>query len=172
MEATDDRNYKEYLKLAKRITKGDERYMDLLHDVLLQLESNVKWNQLNDKKERMYFISKVLSNQFNSNNSQFQRTYRRFTFEQINGIEQSDIEYRESPTMEWVRERLDEELISNPESWYQIGLFKMFIEHKKVEKLHKKTRIPKYSIRNTIKEMKLWLRTEWKNEQNGKNQIG
>ena len=50
-----ERRYREYKDLAKRITKGDERHIDLLHDILITLETNDKWNNLHTKEEQMYF---------------------------------------------------------------------------------------------------------------------
>jgi hypothetical protein len=35
------------------------------------------------------------------------------------------------------------------------------MEHRSIEPIHKKTRIPRYSIRDTIKEMKGWIKTKW-----------
>lgn len=165
----DERRYREFKKIANKITSGDERSDDLLHDVLEQLQTNVKWNQLETKEEQNYFLVRALSNQFHSNNSKFNRTYRRFTFEQMTNQEQVDTEYKEQITMEWVNETLDKELKERPESWYEVGLFKMYMEHKKIEPIHKKTRIPKYSIRITIKQMKEWLNKQWQKEQYGSN---
>jgi hypothetical protein len=165
----DERTYREFRKIAVKITSGDERSDDLLHDVLEQLETNVKWNELKTKEEKNYFLVRALTNQYKSNNSKFNRTYRRFTFEQMTNQEQVDIEYKEPITLEWVNETLNKELKDKPENWYQVGLFKMYMEHRKIEPIHKKTKIPKYSIRSTIKEMKLWLNKQWEINQNGTN---
>jgi len=156
-------HYNRYKEISRRITKGDERYEDLLHDVLLQLSNNAKYTALTDTKQNYFFV-RTLTNQYHSNNSIFQRTYKKFKFEQINNTEVADIEYKEQPTIEWIKETLDKELYDRPDMWYEIGLFKMFMEYKKIEPLHKRTQIPKYSIRNTIKQMKIWLRQKWNRE--------
>ena len=157
-----EKRYREYRELAKRITKGDERHIDLLHDVLIQLETNDKWNNLHTKEEQMYFLTRTLTNQYYSNNSKFNRTYRKFSADQLEIPEVPDEPYEETPTIAWVHHILDEELEMNPDNWYNIGLFKLYMEHKKIEPIHKKTRIPKYSIRETIKQMKFWLKEKWK----------
>lgn len=156
-----ERRYREYKELAKRITKGDERHIDLLHDVLINLESNEKWNNLPTKEEQMYFLTRAITNQYYSNNSYFNKTYRKFNAEATEIPEVLDEPYIERPSIEWVNNTLENELKLNPDNWYNIGIFKMYMEHRKIELIHKKTKIPKYSIRDTIKQMKSWLKKEW-----------
>lgn len=159
-----NKRYGQYKELAKKITKGDERYLDLLHDVLIQLETNVKWNDLSNEKEQLYFLTRVLSNQFYSNNSKFHKTYRKFNSEPFDLPDKPDEDYTDRPSIEWVNNLLEIERQSNPDKWYDIGLFKMYMTDRKIDLIHKKTRIPKYSIRNTIREMKAWVKLKW-NEQ-------
>lgn len=159
-----EKRYREYKDLAKRITKGDERYIDLLHDVLIQLETNEKWNNLPTKEEQMYFLTRTLTNQFYSNNSKFQKTYRKFSSEAIDIPDEIDVPYQDRPSIEWINNLLETELKNNPDNWYNIGLFKLYMEHKKIEPIHKKTLIPRYSIRDTINKMKSWIKNKWQEE--------
>jgi len=156
-----EEQYKKYLQLSKRITKGDERHIDLLHDILIQLYTNEKWNNLKTEQEKMYFLTRTITNQFYSNNSKFQRTYRKFNSEVIDIPEVEDVPYQDRPSMEWLNNLLDNELKKNPDNWYNVGLFRMYMEHRKIEPIHKKTKIPRYSIRITINEMKEWVKTKW-----------
>jgi hypothetical protein len=159
-----EQRYREYRELAKRITKGDERHIDLLHDVLIQLGTNDKWNNLQTKEEQMYFLTRTITNQFYSNNSKFQKTYRKFS-DEINDVPDSpDVPYQDRPSIEWINTTLEKELKNNPNNWYNIGLFKLYMEYRKIEPIHKKTRIPRYSIRNTIREMKVWIKRKWTEE--------
>jgi len=158
-----EQRYKQYKELAKRITKGDERYIDLLHDVLIQLSTNEKWNNLQTEQEQMYFLTRTITNQFYSNNSKFQKTYKKFSSEVVEIPEMVDEEYQDRPSLEWLNAVLDNELKTNPSNWYNIGLFKLYMEHKRIEPIHKKTSIPRYSIRATIKEMKSWIKNKWDN---------
>jgi hypothetical protein len=158
-----EKRYREYLELAKKLTKGDERYIDLLHDVLIQLETNEKWNNIQAPKEQMYFLTRTLINQYYSNNSKFNKTYRKFNSEITDIPEEEDIPYQEKPSIEWINKTLETELVNNPNNWYNIGLFKLYMEHRRVEPIHKQTKIPRYSIRNTINEMKGWLKLKWDN---------
>lgn len=156
-----ERRYREYLDLAKKITKGDERYIDLLHDVLIQLQTNEKWNSLTTKQEQMYFLTRTITNQYYSNNSSFHKTYRKFNSVVYDLPEQADVEYKEKPSLEWIQKTLKNELETNPSNWYNVGLFQLYLEHKKIEPIHKKTKIPRYSIRETINHMKKWVKTKW-----------
>jgi hypothetical protein len=156
-----EQRYREYRELAKRITKGDERHIDLLHDVLIQLETNENWNNLKTKKEQMYFLTRTITNQFYSNNSKFKKTYRNFSSEALDIPDEEDVAYQERPSVEWLNNLLDDELKNNPDNWYNVGLFRMYMEHRKIEPIHKKTKIPRYSIRITINEMKAWVKSKW-----------
>ncbi len=100
----------EYRELAKKITKGDERHIDLLHDILISFETNDKWNNLNTKEEQMYFLTRAITNQFYSNNSKFQRTYRKFNAEAIDIPHPIDVPYQDRPSIEWVNNLLETEL--------------------------------------------------------------
>lgn len=159
-----EQRYKQYRELAKRITKGDERYIDLLHDVLIQLSTNEKWNNLQTPEEQMYFLTRTITNQYYSNNSKFQKTYRKFSDEIAQIPDTEDEGYQEKPSLEWLNNLLDNELKTNPDNWYNIGLFKLYMEHRRIEPIYKKTMIPRYSIRATIKEMKSWIKTKWQQE--------
>ena len=156
-----EQRYNQYRELAKRITKGDERHIDLLHDILIQLGTNEKWNNLQTPEEQLYFLTRTITNQFYSNNSKFQRTYRKFNSEAINIRDEPDVPYQDRPSFEWLNKLLDNELKNNPDNWYNVGLFRMYMEHRKIEPIHKKTKIPRYSIRNTINEMKSWVKIKW-----------
>jgi hypothetical protein len=156
-----EQRYKQYKELAKRITKGDERYIDLLHDVLIQLGTNEKWNNLQTEQEQMYFLTRTITNQVYSNNSKFKKTYRNFSSEALDIPDEEDVAYQERPSVEWLNNLLDDELKNNPDNWYNVGLFRMYMEHRKIEPIHKKTKIPRYSIRITINEMKAWVKSKW-----------
>ena len=56
----------------------------------------------------------------------------------------------------------------NRDFWYNKGIFELYLEHKKLEHIHRLTKIPKYSLRETLKEMKLWINNKWIDYSNGK----
>jgi DNA-directed RNA polymerase specialized sigma24 family protein len=153
--------YDKYKKIILKICKNDERAEDLLQDVLLQLSSNIKYNALSEK-ERVFFFIRTVQNQYYSNNSSFQRTYRKYVFEQLPvNYDPKTEEYKEIPTIEWIEETLDTELKDNPERWYEVGIFRLYLQHRKLEPIHRQTKIPKYSLRQTLKEMKEWIKIKW-----------
>lgn len=153
--------YDKYKKIILKICKNDERAEDLLQDVLLQLSSNIKYNALSEK-ERVFFFIRTVQNQYYSNNSSFQRTYRKYVFEQLPvNYDPKTEEYKEIPTIEWIEETLDTELKDNPERWYEIGIFRLYLQHRKLEVIHRQTQIPKYSLRQTLKQMKGWINLKW-----------
>jgi hypothetical protein len=154
------KEYETYKSIALKICKNDERTEDLFHDVLIQLSTNTKFTGLTGSQKTFFFV-KSISNQYYSNNSYFYRQYKKFQYTELHNTEQKDEEYEEKPTLEWVQEELDKELKNNEDFWYNKGLFEMYLKHKKLETIHKLTTIPKYSIRQTIKEMKAWLNKKW-----------
>jgi len=154
------KEYETYKSIALKICKNDEKTEDLLHDVLIQLSNNIKFTGLTGSQKTFFFV-KSISNQYYSNNSYFYRQYKKFQYGELYNTEQKDEQYEEKPTLEWVQEELEKELKNDEDFWYNKGLFEMYMKHKKLETLHKLTTIPKYSIRQTIKEMKLWLNKKW-----------
>jgi hypothetical protein len=153
--------YQNYLDIVNKITKHDSRSEDLLHDILIQLKDNAIFNSLSGNAKNYFFV-KVVKNQYSSNNSKFKRNYRRHEYtELVNNTEIPDEEYIETPDMLWVIQTLEKELNREPNNWYDIELFKLYLKHKKIETLHRTTKIPKYSLRITINKIKTFLREEW-----------
>jgi hypothetical protein len=155
--------YNQFKKITKKICNNDSRANDLMHDVIINLSSNIKYNMM-DESQKLFFFVRAIKNQYNSNNSKFQRDYRRYEFDElptINEPRQDEIPYQEKPTIEWVRETLDDELKRNPDFWYNYGIFDLYLKEGKLESLHRRTQIPKYSLRETLKEIKLFLNQKW-----------
>ena len=160
--------YEKYKSTIIKICGGDEKSEDLLHDILIQLSSNHKFNSL-DEKSRLFFFIRTAQNQFYSNNSSFKRTYKKYHFEELPvTYDPKDEEYKERPTMDWIKETLEEELQRDRTFWYNKGIFELYLEHKKLEHIHRLTKIPKYSLRETLKEMKKWINNKWIIYSNGK----
>jgi HD superfamily phosphohydrolase len=157
----DIQKYNELKKIAYKICKNNQNTNDLLHDVLLQLTFNETYNAL-DEKSKVFFFIRTITNQYHSNNSSYHKTYKKHSFQEIPiNYDNKDEEYNELPTISWITETLDEELRINPTFWYNHGIYTLYLEHKKLEKLHRLTQIPKYSLRITLKEMKEWLNYKW-----------
>lgn len=153
--------YNNLQKIANKICKSDENTQDLMHDVLIQLNSNKTYNTLSDK-DKVFFFIRAIKNQYYSNNSYHHKTYRKYVFQEIPiNYNPQDQPFDELPTLDWIVETLDSELISNPHFWYNHGIYTLYLQHKKLESLHRLTKIPKYSLRMTLREIKEWLNYKW-----------
>jgi hypothetical protein len=158
-----EKYYNNLKKITKRICNGDSRGEDLMHDVIINLQKNERYNSLDDKT-KVFFFTKTIKTQYTSNNSKFQRDYRRYEFDElpvIDEVRQDETPYEERPTISWILETLSNEVKDNPDFWYDEGIFKLFLEEKQLERLHRRTQIPKYSLRETLKNVKEILRNKW-----------
>ena len=157
-----EKTYKKYLQISKTICGDNEKAQDLLHDTLIQLSTNKTFNTLTEK-DKVFYITRALQNQVYSNNSKYYRTYRKYQFDEIpTNYEVKDVEYYERPSLEWINETLQSILDNDPTFWYRKGLFDLWVQHNGfIHRVHKQTRIPKYSIIETINEVKLILKIKW-----------
>jgi hypothetical protein len=160
------KQYNELKNIANKICKGNGDTNDLLHDVLIQLSNNKVYNAL-DEKSKVFFFIRTISNQYYSTNSAYHKQYRKYEFSELPiHYEQTISEYDEKPTLDWIVETLDNELKVDVGFWYNHGIYTLYLQHKKLETLHRLTKIPKYSLRITLKEMKQWLNYKWKQYKN------
>lgn len=157
-----EKTYKKYLQISKTVCSDNEKASDLLHDTLIQLSTNNTFNTL-PEKDKVFYITRALQNQVYSNNSKYHRTYRKHQFDEIPiNYQVEDKQYDERPTLDWINETLQTELDNNPQFWYKKGLFDLWVEHKGfIHRVHKQTRIPKYSIIDTLNEVKAFIKIKW-----------
>jgi hypothetical protein len=146
--------YNEYLVIVKKITKNDERATDLLHDVMVSLLLNEKYNNLPEKDKRWFFV-RTITNQYWSKHSHFHRQYRKYTTDIDIIPEIVDVPYQEPYDMQFVFEVLQKQ------SWYDKGLFEMYLQLGSIKKVSQKTKIPIYSVSDTIKNIKKTIKNEW-----------
>jgi hypothetical protein len=161
--------YRQYLKASKSITKNDKDAQDLMHDVLIMLDKNETFNNLSNG-DKLFFFVRALKNQYSSNSSFYTRNYKKYTFQELRlDFDTADTIYEEKPSLDWIKEIMEVELESNPDFWYEKGIFELWVEHKCfIERVHKQTRIPRYSIKETIEQTKKWILKKWE-EQNVKD---
>jgi len=157
----DNKEYNNLKALTKSICKCTD-VDDLLHEILIQLGNNLKYQSLPAKDKRWYFV-RTVQNQYYSNNSKYYKQYKKYKFDQLSpAIELVEEEYKEKPTMDWIKETLETELILNPSFWYNKGIFELWMEHQGfIDRVHKQTKIPKYSIIETINEVKKLIKQKW-----------
>lgn len=155
--------YNKYLKASKKITSNHELATDLMHDILIMLQKNNKFNNLSEK-DRLFFFVRAMKNQFYSNSSYYTRTYKKYEFDEL--VEKNDMVehiYDEEPTLDWIKETFESELKKNPDFWYNKGIFELWVKHDGfIERVHKQTKIPRYALKDTISYMKEWIKIKWK----------
>jgi hypothetical protein len=142
-------NYNELKNICSKFSTQEE-VDDLLHLCLEEFMNNKRVEEIPDK-EKIYFFTKIVRNQYNSESSKYHYTYRKYKFNEYNiNEEQSDIPYEESQiNMDWI----DKEL--NNMDWYYKKLFKLFIEENcSISKLSLRTTIPLNSISRDINKVR------------------
>jgi hypothetical protein len=152
----DPKTYKHWLDITNKITKHHADTLDLFHDVLIYLQSNVRYNELPEDKKLFFFI-RTVKNQFYSNSSYYQRDYKRHKpqeYEDNNTNEINEKHYH-IPDLEWVNEKISQL------NWYKRGIFEIYLKEKTIKSVSDKTQIPLYSVRKTITEVKEYLQKLW-----------
>jgi len=126
---------------------------DLLHLCIEQFIKNKKVHQIPDK-EKLYFFTKIVRNQYHSKSSKYHYTYRRYQFSEIVDNDIAEIEYQEDEfNMNWVKEQL------KTIDWYYGRLFELYIEEGcSVTKLSKRTTIPINSVSRDINKVRRQLK--------------
>lgn len=147
--------YNNLLTIAYRLSKGDHRTEDLVHDILTNFLSTPVYKTL-PKKERVFYFIRAFRNQYEGSSSYFKRDYKKYDYGRMDiTIDPIEEEREETPSMEFVYQCLEEL------NWYERDLFHLYIKEGTIAKLHKKTNIPLYSLRKSIKTSKQYIREKW-----------
>ena len=94
------KNYNELKNICNKFSTPDE-VDDLLHLCIEQFIKNKKVHQIPDK-EKLYFFTKIVRNQYHSKSSKYHYTYRRYQFNEIIDNDIAEIEYQEDEfNMNW-----------------------------------------------------------------------
>ena len=145
-------NYSELKNICNKFSTPEE-VDDLLHLCIEQFIKNKKVHQIPDK-EKLYFFTKIVRNQYHSKSSKYHYTYRRYQFSDVVETEIPDVVYEEDKfNMEWVYEQL------KTIDWYYGRLFELYIEEGcSVTKLSKRTTIPINSVSRDINKVRRQLK--------------
>lgn len=146
------KNYNELKNICNKFSTPDE-VDDLLHLCIEQFIKNKKVHQIPDK-EKLYFFTKIVRNQYHSKSSKYHYTYRRYQFNEIIDNNIAEIEYQEDEfNMDWVYEQL------KTIDWYYGRLFELYIEEGcSVTRLSKRTTIPINSVSRDINKVRRQLK--------------
>ena len=145
-------NYNELKNICNKFSTPEE-VDDLLHLCIEQFIKNKKVHQIPDK-EKLYFFTKIVRNQYHSKSSKYHYTYRRYQFSDVVETEIPDVVYEEDEfNLEWVYEQL------KTIDWYYGRLFELYIEEGcSVTKLSKRTTIPINSVSRDINKVRRQLK--------------
>lgn len=143
-----EKNYNELLKICRRIT-GDSNVDDILHSSIEQLLKNKRVPDIPDSQKLFFFVS-IVKNNYNSTTSPYHRTYRKFKFQEMTGIEIEEIPYTESEIdLDWVKGEL------KTFEYYYMRLFELYIEEGcSITKLSQRTTIPINSVSRDINKVR------------------
>ena len=149
-------NYIELKKICQKVSKLND-VDDLLHSCIEQFTQNKVAKSISDK-EKLFFFTKLVKNNFYSKTSQYYNEYGRFKFSQFADQNKPDGEYEESEiNLLWVEKQIKEH--KKGDLWYYARLFELFIEGGcSVSDLAKKTTIPINSVSRDINKYRRLLR--------------
>lgn len=160
-------NYERLKTICKKVSKLDD-VDELLHFCLEQVLFNEKFRGIENEEERVYFFTRVVRNNFNSNKSPYHTKYRKHKFLDITDVSESHQIDRNPPIfndidMEWVNYHLKK--ITEKE-WYYGRLFQLYIEEGcSLTKLSNRTTIPINTVSRDIKKVREKL-IKLRNDQN------
>lgn len=148
-------NISELQKICQRVSKKNDS-SDLCQICIEQLLKSKKIHEIDDA-EKLYFFARIVRNNFNSNTSRYDKTYRKTNFVELgSNIDIIQEDYEEPIlTIEWMLEEL--ELLKN-EDWYLATItLHYFSENCNLTRLSKKIGIPINNLSRDIKKVKLIL---------------
>ena len=146
-------NIEELKKICSRITRGNDSE-DLLQLSVQQFLLNKKVPTIPDK-EKLFFFTRIVRNNYNSKSSPYYHQYKKFQFSEIGNIEIEYLEEEEEPiiTLDWVYQELDKL------DWYYKRLMEMYIEEGcSITKVSKRTTIPLNSVSRDINKIRKILK--------------
>jgi len=145
-------NYSELKNICSKFSTQEE-VDDLLHLCLEEFMKNKRVTEIPDD-QKIYFFTKIVRNQYNSESSKYHYTYRKYKFNDMVESDIPEIEYQEDEfNMEWVQEQL------KTIDWYYARLFQLYIDEGcSVTKLSKRTTIPINSVSRDINKVRRQLK--------------
>ena len=145
-------NIEELKKICSRITRGQDSE-DLLQFSIEQFLNNKKVPNIPDK-EKLYFFTRIVRNNYNSKSSPYYHLYKKFQFVEIENIEIPYLELEEDViTLDWVYNELKKL------DWYYRRMMEMYIEEEcSITKLSKRTGIPLNSVSRDINKIRKILK--------------
>lgn len=158
-----EENYEQLINICKNI--GKEQYKDLCSSCIEQLIKSKKFETINSQKEKIYFFSRLVKNNFNSITSIYYYENKKFKYMEYDSAKDARKNEDMSPIefdLEWVNKEL---LLLKKQDWYYGRLMELYIEENcSLINLSKRTLIPTNSLSRDLKKVKQILRNK-RNEQ-------
>lgn len=152
-------NYNKLKLICKNISKEND-VDELLHFCIDAVITNPKFNNIKEHKDKIYYFTRVVLNNWKSTSSPYYTTYRK----QRPIIIDTDVEL---PTLiedeleidlDWVYKEIEE---IKKQKWYYGRLFELYVEEGcSLTKLHKKTTIPLAPLSRDIKKVREILKDQ------------
>lgn len=153
MNAWITKNYDKLLEICRNISK--EYYcFDLFQTCIEQTLNNKVISTLSDR-EKTYFFTRLVLNNWNSSSSIYAQTYRKYKFMELSGkdIEIQEEKYIDLPDLDWVMKEIKKQ--KQGDNWYYARLFELYIEENcSLTKLSERTTIPINSVSRDIKKFR------------------
>ena len=155
--------------MCKRVCKGSREYEDVGHYVISKFIEHPRAEELIQKNEAMKFLSGMMHLSFHSSTSPYHTLYREkgrmHTLYETTSEQRVDEEYNLERDLltEAIRGILEEMQAENMEQWYRAMLFAMWVDNPNYSELERKTKIPRTSISQAVKECKEYIKQELKN---------
>jgi hypothetical protein len=162
------REYYQLLKIAKKLTKGDQLSQDLLHEVILQLydKNDIILKSYDDNSIKYYITAVMRINYYSKTSPFFYRIKRERTLMTVDVTTCWDMSYeQESFETEELYQLLEEEYCEL--NWFKKSLLDMYLTlNSSMKAVSRKTNIPIQSISRYIKETRLEVKTNIINKLN------
>ena len=164
------KHYYELANIAKKLTKHHDLADDLFHEIIIQLyeKDRIILRKYDDDSIRYYIVAIMRINWFSTTCPFYYRIKREIDkYQDISEFK----DYGESGQHDFERE----ELISILEEswaeldWFRKSLFQMYIELGSINKVSKKTTIPKTSVSTYLKQGREIIKTNIFKELKRKN---
>jgi hypothetical protein len=162
------REYYQLLKIAKKLTKGDQLSQDLLHEVILQLydKNDIILKSYDDNSIKYYITAVMRINYYSKTSPFFYRIKRERTLMTVDVTTCWDMSYeQESFESEELYQLLEEEYCEL--NWFKKSLLDMYLSlNSSMKAVSRKTNIPIQSISRYIKETRQEVKTNIINKLN------
>jgi hypothetical protein len=162
------REYYQLLKIAKKLTKGDQLSQDLLHEVILQLydKNDIVLKSYDDNSIKYYITAVMRINYYSKTSPFFYKIKRERTLMTVDVTTCWDMSYeQESFESEELYQLLEEEYCEL--NWFKKSLLDMYLSlNSSMKAVSRKTNIPIQSISRYIKETRLEVKTNIINKLN------